>query len=61
MTTGQAQAVEQCCALEGGVLCLADTFQGWHLCEQHLRRIKRYTVVEEGADQGPVEQRDRRS
>jgi hypothetical protein len=56
MTTGQAEAVEQCCALEGGARCLADTFQGWHLCYRHLTRGPRVPMVDESSFQSPIEQ-----
>lgn len=49
---------EQCCALYGVTRCIRDTCNGWHLCRAHLDARPKYAVniVEEIADQSPIEQ-----
>ena len=56
-----AARYEQCCALEGFVRCIEPTFNGWHLCKRHVEQRPRHSfnIIEEFADQSPIEQTPR--
>lgn len=64
MTRSSAQPAaraEQCCALDGFVRCIESTFNGWHFCKRHLEYAPKHSlnIIEEFADQSPIEQTPR--